>query len=166
MVNVKPQIVSSPRPSRNQATPKVAPGSSKKIQNIKSEVSKAPPVNSPTETRRSGLRGIKLNINILLGKKEPQSPSKKLKQKPKNLLKFLKPEPEPDPVVTFDDPLAPETSFACKKCPLAFYARKDFMNHRKIHKKSNFVCGKCHQTFRFQSSFVNHTCEFWCQGNN
>lgn len=107
------------------------------------------PPEAPYESRRSGLRGVKININDLLGRK---SSPKKLKTPPKASPAIIQIQPFVDTVETY----------ICKKCPLVFNTRKDFMLHRRSHKKSDFECDKCHSTFRFLNSFNNHNCDFFC----
>jgi hypothetical protein len=110
------------------------------------------------ESRRSGLRGIKLDINVLLGRKEQKSPIKIAKLKPQAIVKVQQPA---EPIIKYENQ-EQVTGFACKKCPLIFDTRRDFMDHRKIHTKANYDCDKCNQSFKFQSSFMNHFCDFWC----
>lgn len=149
----KSQIVAM-KPSRTSVTLKTEPSTSKPVI---VDAAKSP----DNESRRSGLRGVKIDVNFLLGKKEHQNIIKKPKPKPKAII--VKTQKVDDPIVNYEPVVNfPSDEFACKKCPMMFETRKDFMNHRKIHTKSNYDCEKCHQSFKFASSFHNHVCDFWC----
>jgi hypothetical protein len=110
-----------------------------------------------SEPRREGLRGVRINVNDLLGRKSIPLTQKKPPKTP--TLPFKPVTPSFDTFELTDDRFQ---SFDCKKCSLTFESRKDFIAHRKVHKKSNFDCDKCHQTFRFATSHANHVCQFWC----
>lgn len=123
-------------------------------------VEKSPEI--PYESRRSGLRGVKININDLLGRKAAGS-SKKIKTPPKvaqphsSKVQVIQVEPF-DAEQQFED----AETYVCKKCPCVFDSRKELMMHRRAHQKSDFECDKCHATFKFLTSYNNHNCDFYC----
>lgn len=123
-----------------------------KIKNEELKIKEEPEESLVTEVqpKRMNLRGVKINLNKILGTKAP---------KPKS-----NPNIKPD-TSSIEVPNCFNTSerpFKCKKCPLSFKVRRDLTTHRAIHKKADFWCRKCGQKFRFQASFLSHDCDFWC----
>ncbi|KAG5666897.1 hypothetical protein PVAND_014904 [Polypedilum vanderplanki] len=151
---------------------------------------KTEPEEEAKKQGRMNLRGVKLNTNEMLGKKERKyervgkGEAKNGENFPK-YQKIVKSEEKSPKIVQIgrknakseekfkpqalhflddDAPSCfyPDRPYRCKKCPLSFKNRKDFSDHRRIHKKSDHQCDKCGQRFRFQASYLNHDCDFWC----
>lgn len=146
-----------------------------------------PHANPGTNHRRPGLRGVRIDVNALLGikrdheKPKGQSSTQKgskvatretIDAKPK-VIKSEQKIPKTKEVkhseeLSSDQKQTIKTNYQCSHCHRIFSFYSKFENHvceypeERSKVKKTYECEHCHQRFVHLSSFQNHLCNFTC----